>query len=447
MPYQWIDRINESNSRLHKEKTIGEAYTACKLGDKTACDFLECAKRAYDPFVNYYTKNTCETENITGAKNNMEYFWYHLDDLSNRRITGHNAICQTNATSDEYDSELWNKLLRPTLMKDLRIGATAKTFNKILKGTDYEIPTFECMLASDSKKHEKKLVGEKFVQKKLDGVRCIAIMDHTEVNLYSRNGKPLENFKEVERSLRMVRDVFYKALPYQYEPIVLDGEIMSEDFQSLMRQAQRKQNVQTDDCVYHIFDYLMFDDFKKGVSNQVLDNRYEFLMAIKEKLKNVNNIDVVEAPLIVDLNTDEGHQQMHDYARQCVKDGYEGVMIKDRYGSYECKRSTQWLKWKPVITVDLKVVDLEEGTGRNVGKLGALVCEGVDQGKRIKVNVGSGLTDENREEFWTHKDKLINELVEIQADAITQNQDTSDEYSLRFPRFVRFRSFEGGEKV
>jgi len=71
----------------------------------------------------------------------------------------------------------------------------------------------------------------------------------------------------------------------------------------------------------------------------------------------------------------------------------------------------------------------------------------VDQGKRIKVNVGSGLTDENREEFWTHKDKLINELVEIQADAVTQNQDASDEYSLRFPRFVRFRSFEGGEKV
>ena len=447
MPYQWIDKLNESNSRLHKEKTIAEAYTACKIGDNDACSFLECAKRAYDPFINYYTQSVTTTEGITDAKNSLEFFYYLLEDLSNRRITGNNAACQITAASDEFDSELWNKLLRPTLLKDLRIGATAKTFNKMLKGTEYEIPTFECMLASDSKKHKKKLVGEKFIQKKLDGVRCIAIMDHSEVKLYSRNGKPLDNFKEVERSLSMVKDMFYKALPYQYEPIVLDGEIMSDDFQSLMRQAQRKQNVQTDDCSYHIFDYLMFDDFKNGKCNQVLDNRYEFLMAVKEKLKNINNIDIVEAPLIVDLNTDEGHQQMHDYARQCVKQGYEGVMIKDRYGPYECKRSTQWLKWKPVITVDLKVVEVEEGTGRNEGKLGALVCEGVEQGKLIKVNVGSGLTDNNREEFWEHRNKLINELVEIEADAITQNQDASNEYSLRFPRFVRFRSFEGGEKV
>ena len=103
------------------------------------------------------------------------------------------------------------------------------------------------------------------------------------------------------------------------------------------------------------------------------------------------------------------------------------------------------MKWKPVITVDLEVVDLEEGTGRNQGRLGALVCEGTDDGRAIRVNVGSGLSDSDRDSFWTRKDELVGHIVEIKADVVTQNQDGT--YSLRFPRFERFRGFEPGEKL
>ena len=67
--------------------------------------------------------------------------------------------------------------------------------------------------------------------------------------------------------------------------------------------------------------------------------------------------------------------------------------------------------------------------------------------KFIKTNVGSGLTDTDREIFWKNKSKLIGQIVEVRADAITQNQDTKDEWSLRFPRFLRFRGFEAGEKL
>jgi DNA ligase-1 len=103
------------------------------------------------------------------------------------------------------------------------------------------------------------------------------------------------------------------------------------------------------------------------------------------------------------------------------------------------------MKWKPVITVDLTVNDVEEGTGRNIGKLGALVCKGIDQGKEIHVNVGTGLTDKDREEFWVERDNILGQIVEIKADAITQNQ--AGTYSLRFPRFERFRGFKVGEKL
>jgi DNA ligase-1 len=120
-------------------------------------------------------------------------------------------------------------------------------------------------------------------------------------------------------------------------------------------------------------------------------------------------------------------------------------MIKAVDAPYVCKRSDFWMKWKPVISVDLEIVGFEEGTGRNENRLGAIICEGEDNGRRIRVNVGSGLSDSDRDEYWTSRNELLGHLVEIQADAVTQNQDGT--YSLRFPRFLRFRDFEAGEKV
>jgi DNA ligase 1 len=120
-------------------------------------------------------------------------------------------------------------------------------------------------------------------------------------------------------------------------------------------------------------------------------------------------------------------------------------MIKDVTAPYECKRSHAWLKAKPFIEVTLTIIDVEEGTGRNEGRLGAVVCSGQDDGKDIRVNVGSGFTDDNRSAFWADSDALIGQLVEVRADAVTQNQDGT--YSLRFPRFKTFRGFEPGEKI
>ena len=145
------------------------------------------------------------------------------------------------------------------------------------------------------------------------------------------------------------------------------------------------------------------------------------------------------------MNTDEGKKRFKDINAMAIDGGYEGIMIKDPKAPYECKRSHAWLKLKPFIEVSLTVVAVEEGTGRNVGKLGAVVCEGVDDGKSIRVNVGSGFSDSDRDTFWTDREALIGQIVEVRADAITQNQDGS--YSLRFPRFLHFRGFDRGEKI
>jgi DNA ligase-1 len=165
-----------------------------------------------------------------------------------------------------------------------------------------------------------------------------------------------------------------------------------------------------------------------------------------EDFEYPENIRLVEY-VKMNLSDEDGQKQFADYNKLCIDKGYEGIMVKPIIGSYECKRSSLWLKVKPFIEVSLTVKDVEEGTGRNAGKLGALIVEGTDGGKFIKTNVGSGLTDADRDTFWQAKDKLIGQVVEVRADQITQNQDSNDEWSLRFPRFLRFRGFEIGEKI
>ena len=161
----------------------------------------------------------------------------------------------------------------------------------------------------------------------------------------------------------------------------------------------------------------------------------------QEQLPNVTYV----ANELVDLDTELGQARYKEINAMAVAGGYEGIMIKDPEAQYECKRSVAWLKLKPFIEVSLEVKSLEEGTGRNVGRLGALVCEGMDDGKSIKVNVGSGFSDLDRDTFWNSNDEIVGQIVEVRADAVTQNQDGS--FSLRFPRFKGFRGFEVGEKL
>jgi len=225
----------------------------------------------------------------------------------------------------------------------------------------------------------------------------------------------------------------------------LDGEVVGESFQKLMRQAHRKSGAQTAGMRYHIFDWLPLADFERGHWNRQQDRRLAALSRLANRFQENSQCLSIMPGMDVNLDTAQGHDILERFARDAVAEGYEGIMIKDVGAPYECKRSSFWMKWKPTITVDLNIVGTEEGTGRNQGRLGALICEGVDNGRSIRVNVGSGLSDSDRDEFWGSRTNLLGRVVEVEADAVTQNQDGS--YSLRFPRFVRFRGFEPGEKL
>ena len=420
-PWNIIQELEADNSRLKKEAIIK------RESDADNQVFFDGVCMALDGFRTFGLKQVPKTR-MEGKGITWLEFKEVIRQLETREVTGNTARQMVQQLADDSKKEEWNDWYRRVLIKDLRCGVTHKTINKHSK---YQVPVFECMLATDSVKHEKKMVGNVIVEPKLDGVRVVVIcdVDKDEVKLFSRNGKELSNFPEINKT-------FDDMLDQMSESMVFDGEVMSDDFQTLMREIHRKSGAKTQDAKLNLFDCLPLTEFKNGGSNSVNDailKRKEMLESFKFHLKS--NIHLVEY-VKMDLSDEDGQKQFADYNKMCIDRGFEGIMVKPVNGVYECKRSTLWLKVKPFIEVSLKVIDTEEGTGRNVGKLGALIVEGKDDGKFIKTNVGSGLTDSDRETYWKAKEKLIGQVVEVRADAITQNQNAKDEWSLRFPRFL-----------
>ena len=422
-PWNIIQQLESDNSTLAKQQILKDNIDNA--------EFIKGSTMCLDPLVTFGVKQVPEKKDPTGEGLPKEDFEKLVMGLQSRYLTGHAArdailVAMAKATQEE-----WNDWYRRILIKDLRCGTGAKLFNKVQKDT---IPLFGCMLAHDGAKHPKKIAGECFIEYKYDGVRVIAIVQNGDATLYSRNGKLLENFPHINEALSMP----------EFEGLVFDGEVMSEDFQTLMKQVHRKEGAQTEDSYLAVFDMLTLEEFNAGATDMTAFERRERLISYQSYFNyRLQLVDAVN----LDLDTEEGQASFKAMNKQALEEGYEGLMIKPVNEGYKCKRSHAWLKIKPFIEVTLKVIDVEEGTGKNEGMLGALVVAGNDDGKDFHLNVGSGLTDDMRKDVWAVKNDVIGQLVEIRADAATQSQDAEDTWSLRFPRFKTFRGFEPGEKL
>ena len=431
-----IHQLELHPSRLDKEKIISEAM---KEG---LDDFFEGIRMALDPLVTFGVKIVPEKENDKSQNFLWEEFKKLANKLIQRELTGHAARDAIIKALESATKEEWNGFYRRVLIKDLRCGVSEKTINKIAKKfPEYAIPIFSCPLAHDSANHEKKMIGKKQIEIKLDGVRVLTIIRQNKVEMFSRNGKQFHNFGHIISEIQNV----LKEDPAPYD-LVLDGEVMSANFQDLMKQVHRKDGKQSKDAVLHLFDYCPLENFQKGRWNtkQIARSLLVKKWVAKHSLL-LKHIQTLECEN-VDLNTIEGQKRFVELNKSAVEGGYEGVMIKDPDAMYECKRTHSWLKAKPFIEVTLKVVSVEEGTGRNKGRLGAIMVEGEDDGHEYSLSCGSGFSDIQREEYWSKRNQLIGQLVEIRADAKTKSKDAVA-FSLRFPRFKCFRGFKAGEKI
>jgi len=430
-----IAEIASDNSKLHKEAVLEREARA---GNKTLFDGL---KLCYDAMITFGIKQVPEsTRNGPGL--GWEEFKSVAELFIRRDITGNAARMAVEGLMIAATQEEWNGWYRRILIKDMRAGFSEVTVNKSVRRADREdfvVPVFECQLAPDGATHESKLRGKKLLDYKLDGVRVLAVIRNGNVTLHSRNGKVFENFAHIEHQIRAATKDLDEAW-------VLDGEITSSTFQDLMKQVHRKRDADATDAVYNLFDIGPLRSFQNGRDDLAQIQRSEFLRDFMDLFRSAkcDNIRMLDFTA-VDLDTEEGMEVLNTMRSQAKDMGLEGVMVKDADAPYECKRTTAWLKLKPFIEVSLSVKDIEEGTGRNEGRLGALVCEGEDNGNSIRVNVGSGFSDSDRVDFWNNRVSIMGQTVEVRADAVTQNQDGT--YSLRFPRFLRFRGFEPGEKI
>lgn len=445
-PADVIQALESNSGRIEKERIIQAAW------DAGITEFFHGAQMAYDALRTFGVKKVPLIEDEDDSEDSSftwERFCSIATQLENRTLTGNEAKAVLLASADIAPVREWNTWYRRILLKDLKCGVSETTINKILekngaRAKPYIIPVFSCQLAKNGDDHPKKMTGPKLLDVKLDGVRIISILNKNKntVTQYSRDGRLNENFPAISSALA-------KLLPVIKESMVFDGEVVSRSFQALMKQLNRKEDVDTADAKLALFDCLPLSDFVAGECNLTQVQRHDALVEFMPLLEQASNGVVYVIPkLAVNLDTAEGQQVFKEFNSETVEAGYEGIMIKDPDATYRTKRTDAWLKMKPFITVDLEVIDVEPGKpeSRFVNTLGGLVCRGRDQEREILVNVGSGFSEELRDEIWNNQQSVIGRIVEIKGDALTRSQD-SDTYSLRFPVFMQFRGWNPGEKI
>jgi len=456
-PWDVITALESDNSRIAKETLIKQ-----EAGSKND-DFFQGVKLALDSLISFGVKQVPVHGGPDGQGLPSAVFFKLVEQLQNRELTGNDArnaieLCLKTATRAE-----WNNWYRRILIKDLRCGVSEKTVNNAVKKLcpQYSVPVFTVQLAKDIVGEEHRLVGKKLIDVKLDGVRLISIVYPTgRVDQFSRNGKEIINYPHIKNEFSIVSNTLS-------EPMVFDGEVVSSSFQDLMKQLYRKDDVETSDAKLQLFDILPLSEFENGSSTL---NQSERSMYLRDWVSqhSFKSIDVIGQEL-VDLDTLEGNCRFKEINKSAIDGGFEGIMIKDPYALYELKRSYSWMKLKPFIEVSLDITGVEEGEKDLIGTLGALTCSGIDDEKQITVNVGGGYSLKLRAQIWANYTKkpvqwthvknkeliteteypdgsdLIGRIIEIRADSISQNRDGT--FSLRFPRFRRFRGFEPGEKL
>lgn len=422
--------LSETSGKIAKVAVLQKA-----IDDKNWV-FFKGLQLALDPMITFGVKKIPEAVSCGGGICWGE-FTALTDQLQARTLTGKAAADRINELMNDSDQDEWNYFFRPILRKNLRAGVSEKTVNKVLKKNnlpEYMIETFSCQLAEDTKRGTRWMTGLKQIEIKLDGVRCLGVINQEGVTLYTRSGRKMENFPQIVNDLEQLEVDF---------DCVIDGEIISGDFQNLMSQVNRKSDLTANDAVLNAFDIIPLEDFQAGFSVTPQSERTEMLhdLVLKHKLKFIRTLNFIT----VDLDTDQGFKEMNTYFEIAIKNGLEGIMLKDPTSPYKTAKGRNWLKYKPAIEVTLEIVGVEEGDDKYVGTMGALVCEGFDMGVQIKARVGSGFSDPLRHDIWAKRKSVIGDLVEVKADTITKS--ASGEYSLRFPRFKCFRGFKPGEKM
>jgi DNA ligase-1 len=414
------------------KKLIGELNTTNSNNDKVNVlrkyvdddDIKTILFYTYNPFYqfNVTSKNCIKNKNLSSPERYLFGGIINLlDDLRLRRITGNEAIEAVNGfvqINPHYKEEIFR-----VLDKDLKTRTGYKLINKAIPNL---IPTFDVVL---SEKYEPGMVDLKkesmcwYVSRKLDGVRCIIVVDEDgDVESYSRQGKKFGTLGVVEQE---IKNLGLTNVVFDGEICVVDDE-GNENFQDVMKEI-RKKNHTMENAVFKVFDCLSLTEFINGYGNQPLQSRLLHLLAFLDS-EDIPHISILRQELV----RDEEHLQ--EWLDRASDNGWEGLMLRKNV-SYEGKRTKNLLKVKTFHDDEYVVLGIESGSIRHVvnGKdvEETMLSKIIVEHKNNWVGVGSGFTMEQRRAFHEDPSLIVGKTVTVQYFEESQNKE--GEYSLRFP--------------
>ena len=376
----------------------------------------------YSPFKQYYVTSDNLKKRQDLSFNNYDDLFSLLDDLNERRVTGHSAIQSVNGFIEK--NKEFADVIYDVIDRNLKTRATTTLINSVMPGT---VPTFDVALAEKFEGNEKKVnfdSGEWWASRKLDGVRCIAVIDENgDIKFYSRAGNEFLTLDVLAEELKSLN----------LRSVVLDGEVCImkdgglEDFQGIIKEIGRKEHT-IQNPMYYVFDMLQTDEFNNQSGEIPLSTRLLQLgvfFSLHSDRKCV-------APLVqIQVSSREHFEEM---VADATNLGYEGIMIRKDVG-YEGKRSKNLLKVKKMHDAEYVVVDVENGihrvieAGREVEEemLRAVMVE--HKGNRVRV--GSGFSIDQRRFYYQNPDEILGKTITVQY--FEETTDQHGDHSLRFP--------------
>lgn len=418
----FTDEILRSNSRLYK-KAVLEKYKE----DETIKKYLVLAFSPYIVFGINKAKLNKQVSCIVEPADSIFDLFQWLEEHN----TGTDAaikLCQeTLGQVAAYNTEL-AALLEKLICKDLSIGCDSKTINSVIPQL---IPSFAVQLANKYFDNPKKLEGHTFaITTKLDGFRLIAIKDNGgNVSFWSRVGQRVGGLVEIAAELEA-------AMP---NGLVLDGELtISNYFEMESKEAYKaaskiirlKGDTPKRGLTYRVFDGMAIDEWQ----NQNCTHSYDERRNLLEGLFGYAPAPIPHIELLPILYRGDDMSKVTELLEEVVANNGEGVMCNICSAPYVWNRTWHLMKVKKFNSLDLLVVDIEEGEGRLAGTLGAIHVR--YKGGNI-VKVGSGFSDEERKLYWSQPDLILNKVVEIKYfEESSSGEGAAKTYSLRFPTWV-----------
>jgi len=402
--------MNMSNSTNHKVGVLKKYSTSGFI--------LDVLRYTYDPYKQYgvSSANLKKRKDLIAPLEVYDDLFQLLMDLDERRITGHAAISATNEFISRY--EAFADLIYQIIDRNLETRATTTLINRVCLGL---IPTFNVSLAHDFTKVKgvDLIDGSWHVSRKLDGVRCLAVIRKGSVKVFSRNGKEFE-------TLSLLKDEIVRL---GIDNCVLDGEICmmkedgSDDFQGILKEIQRKAHT-IQMPKYWVFDILTLEEFDSGVGDACLSHRITRRQFDSKYISNLPQWRI------------ETSESLVEYRDQAKSQGWEGLIARKDVG-YEGDRTKNMLKIKEFFDAEYQVVDLIMGPQRiiidgaetNEDVLSAVIIE--HKGNRVQV--GSGFTLEERRRYFKSPDEILGAIITTQY--FEETIDQTGKHSLRFPVF------------